>query len=423
MAWQDTLQDASFRGVPFKCQQIGRGNRRAIATHELPYRAGAELEDMNIGPREVRMRAYFYGDDYEIELDAFIGAVEAPGVGELVHPIHGAMTVMTATWEDEHEAEEVDAAVVQVTFIEDALREMVVFDDSSASAATDAIATGADDVRDAADDALGRFIDGLSFDMPRFTVLQDVFRQAQGFLGRVLRITGSVGLLLSDLDPIRYPRAYVADLRATVDRGFQGLPFGGRNEIYLGTYTSTGSSSAASGLADFQTLRTNMDPVTVVLVSGITAPSSATLSDVAIVQSHARAHAAAAIAEAAAIVLAGELDRPLLNRNDIEQITAQARTALQIAIDGARGALDAEGRGQLSAVLAQLAYTVQEAARAVINQRPPLIQRPAPVSGPLRLVAHAFYKQADRATELAALNALGRKVLVDKGDVLNAYSR
>ena len=42
--------------------------------------------------------------------------------------------------------------------------------------------------------------------------------------------------------------------------------------------------------------------------------------------------------------------------------------------------------------------------------------------GPLRLVAHQIYGDASRAAELGRLNALGRQVLVERGDTLNVYA-
>ena len=422
MAWQDTLQDAAFRGVPFQCERIGRGVQRAIARHEFPYAAGAELEDLNLSAREVRVRAVFFGDDYEDRLADFIGALEAPGTAELVHPVWGAMTVLAESWEDEHEAEFVDGASVVVRFIEDNLRELV-FDAQSSASRTDAMADGAERARGVADDALDRYLGGVALEAPRVSVLEGAFSQVQGFFSGAFNLADSLGLglVLSGLDALRHPRAFAADLLATVDAGFAALPFGGRNRGYTGA--ALAATTATAMLADFDRVASRLAPAALVLAPNVAAPSAAMLADVAVLQAHARVHCAAAVAEAAAIVLASEADTPLLQRKQIEQLTGRTRAAVQLAIDGARAALDAEARGQASAVLATLAWQVQEAARAVINQRPPLVQRASPVSGPVRLVAHALYGTPDRAPEISALNQLGRRVLVDRGERLNAYAR
>lgn len=420
MAWRDSLQDASFRGVPFQCTQVGRMGARAIAVHEYPYAAGADLEDMNLAARRVRLRAVFFGDDYEEQLAAFVEALEAPGTGDLVHPVHGSMTVLSEAWEDEHDAD-FEGAILSVSFIEDELRDPV-FSESTASAATDAVFTDAEICRAEADDALARFTETLPADVPRLSVLEDAFGQVSSFFSGVLSVTGTAAnLLLSGLDAIAYPRAFAADLVAIVDTAFQGLPFAGRNTSYTGAVVPAPTSATA--LADFTLVSTQWKPSGLVLTPSAPAPSAVMRTDVALVQAHGRVHAAAAIAEAAAIVLAGELEKPVLARNDVEALTAQTRATIQAAIDGARGALDAEGRGRVAASLATLAWRVQEAARAVINLRPPLVQRACPVTGPVRLVAHAMYADPTRADELTSLNQLGRKVLLDKGDVLYAYAR
>ncbi|WP_044061109.1 MULTISPECIES: DNA circularization N-terminal domain-containing protein [Escherichia] len=36
MTWKDRLQDASFRGVPFKVEEESAGTGRRVETHEYP---------------------------------------------------------------------------------------------------------------------------------------------------------------------------------------------------------------------------------------------------------------------------------------------------------------------------------------------------------------------------------------------------
>lgn len=417
MAWKDTLQQATFRGVPFEVVSVGRAGQRAIAEHEYPYAAGSDVEDLDLRARRVRVRAVFWGDDYETRLATFVSALEAPGAGELVHPVHGSMTVLAEAWGDEHEADQVDSATVEVLFVEKGTR-VPVFSASSGAAKADAIVAGATTARSAADAALQRHVAKVpAGSLLRITALKSAFEQAKSALGRLMAITSGVKLLLSDLDPLLYPRSYAADLLAIVDRGLQGLPFGGRNLLYGGTNTDKGP-----GAADFSTARKLLDPITVAIAPPVDAPDAAMLADAAVVQAHARAHAAAGIAEAAAIVLTGELEESLLERVDIEGLSNQARGAAQAAIDAARAALDPEGRSDVAGALRTLAYSVEEAARAVINERPPLVRRPAPIGGPVRLVAHALYGDAARATEVSRLNRLGRKVWVDAAEVLNVYA-
>lgn len=420
MAWADTLLQASFRGVPFEVQNVGRAGSRDVVLHRVPYTNGAESEDQGLGPRQVRVQAIFFGDDYEDRLFQFITAIETPGAGELIHPIHGSMTVVATRWEDDHESDLVDGAVLNVEFIEHGQR-AAVFVETSTAAKTDAIATKAEDARDAADDALERRLLQIpSFNVPRITVLNDLVDQAKTQLRALLSVSSGAKVLMSDLDPLLYPRAYMADLLSIVDVALQGLPFGGLNLLFS---SSGGGSKTSTALGDFSLVRNTIDPARLSLTPNVAQPDADNTADAAALQAHLKAQASTAIAECAAIVLSGELDRPSLDRRDIELMCNQARAGLQDAIDAARAALDAEGRAQVSTALRTLAWQVQETARAVINQRPPLVVKPSPAGGPVRLVAHALFGDPTRATEISRLNRLGRHVYIEAGEALNVYSR
>lgn len=419
MAWKDTLLDAAFRGVTFPAMSVGRSGRRSIVENEFAYRAGAELEDTDLRARRVKLKAVIYGDTYEDQLDELVKALEAPGAGELIHPVHGSMTVMAEAWDDEHDADLVDGVIVNMSFIEHTTRD-IVFNADSASAKTDAIVAKAAAARAAADDSIVRRVESaIGSPFPRLTVLKDLFNQAKSQLTTLLDGT-SLRVILSDLDPLLYPRAYVGDLRAIVDRALQGFPFGGRNMSF------DASSGAAvvlgSGLADFTSAQAQLQPSAIVVQPAVSAPDLVMLEDAAAVQAHAQAHGATALAESAAIVLAGELEQPILERAEVEALAGQTRQALQEAIDAARAALDGEGRGLVATALRDVAYQVQEAALAVINQRPPLVGRVSPVSGPARLVAHAIYGDPTRAAEIVKLNRLGRRVYVERGEALSVYA-
>ena len=46
MAWNLTLQDASYRGVTFEVQSVEDRGEKALCVHDYPYRSGAEVEDL-----------------------------------------------------------------------------------------------------------------------------------------------------------------------------------------------------------------------------------------------------------------------------------------------------------------------------------------------------------------------------------------
>lgn len=419
MAWRDTLLDASFRGVRFDVQGVDRSGTRSIAQNEYPYTAGAELDDLNLKARRFRFKVIVWGDDYEDRLQQLIDALEAPGAGELVHPVYGGIYAMPESWEDQHEADLVDGVMLSINFIEHSTR-VLVFSADTASSKTDEISAKSEAARIAADDALVRRMEtAKDGSQRRLAVLKDTFDQAKAGLSKLLDTT-ALRVVLSDLEPVLYPRAYAADLVAVVDRALQGLPFGGRNLLF--DNLSGSPEKVGSGVDDYNTAAKQLDPAAVTLTPNVPAPDADMQADTQTVQAHARVHAATAVADCAVIILAGELDQALLDRAEIEALANRTRQALQVAIDAARAALDAEGRGQVSAELSALAYAVQQAALAVINQRPPLVRRTSPIGGPVRLVAHQVYGDASRAPEISRINRLGRRVYIERGEALNVYA-
>ena len=413
MAWSE-LQQASFKGIVFEVDSASDDEQREVVLHAYPYLDGADAEDLGRAPKRVRFGAIVWSqsdeDDYQPRLDALLAALRSAEPGELVHPVFGTMArALCLAWRAEHGADLRDGCRLTLEFIE-AGAAARVFEVPSPVLAAEKITAQGDTARAAADEAMVGLVERVvGGPVPRVLALKAAMNSAMGKL-RLLADTTSLKLLLSDLDPIFYPRAYVADARAILDRALQGLPFGGRNVLFEGSTTQ-----ASSGLADFGRAAAALGPQAVAL----TAPNA----DGLMVQAHARVHAACSLAEAAAIVLVAEIDDALLDRADIEQMAAATRTAIQAGIEGMRAACPDGCSAEAGAALRALAYEVQVAARAVIEARPPVVLRASPVAGPLRLVAHALYGDHTRAAELVRLNAFGRTLVAEYGQELKAYAR
>lgn len=101
MTWREDLRKvrfadgreligASFRGVPFLVESSLRtGGRRAVV-HEFPLRDDPFAEDMGRRARTFPVEGYVIGDDYLVQRDALIAALEdEAGPGKLIHPYHG----------------------------------------------------------------------------------------------------------------------------------------------------------------------------------------------------------------------------------------------------------------------------------------------------------------------------------------------
>ncbi|MBQ1761768.1 MAG: DNA circularization N-terminal domain-containing protein [Aquincola sp.] len=416
MAWSQTLLEASYKGIAFDVEGVQDGERRAVAVYEYPYRDGADVEDLGREARQIRMAAVLFNaaaaggqDDYEARLEVLLAALRSAEPGELVHPVLGVLPrAIAVDWQVEHQPDLRDGCRLQMVFLEAAAVQRV-FDAPSPVLQAERLGLVADKARSAADASLVERVEAVRGG-PALRVLA-LKASINAAMARLRRLTDTTALkvLLSDLDPIFYPRAYVADVRAVLDRALQGLPFGGRNLLFQGSSTT----AAGSGLADFKRTAAALAPAKTALV----APDA----DGLVVQAHAQVHAACTLCDAAGIVLAAELETPLLERADVEQLANTTREAIQAALLSSRAA--GGDSAAVGAALRALAYEVQAAAVAVVELRPPVVQRSVPVTGPLRLVAHALYGDHTRAAELQRLNGFGRTLTLQAGQVIQAYAR
>ncbi|WP_313109621.1 DNA circularization N-terminal domain-containing protein [Atlantibacter sp.] len=93
MSWKDRLQDASFRGVPFKVEDESSPVGRRVETHEYPNRDKPYTEDIGKITSRPSFSAYVVGDDCFDQRDRLIEALNKPGPGTLIHPTYGEMNV------------------------------------------------------------------------------------------------------------------------------------------------------------------------------------------------------------------------------------------------------------------------------------------------------------------------------------------
>ena len=118
MSWRDRLRNGSFRGVGFHvrfCSQLG--GRRTVV-HEYPFRDVPFVEDFGRAPRQWRIDGYLLGEDYDLERERLITALEEEGAGELVHPYRGAMRVAVTWFEVLESREEGRIAGFSAVFLE-----------------------------------------------------------------------------------------------------------------------------------------------------------------------------------------------------------------------------------------------------------------------------------------------------------------
>lgn len=409
MAWSDSLLDASFRGVKFDILKTEDSADRAVAEHTYPYVDGADIEDLGRGPRRISVEAIFFGKDYEARLKAFIAVLDQPGAGEFVHPVFGSIKNAQPTRSTvRHEADNVDQASVSIEFVE-STPSAPFFDRSLPSQKADAIAQHGGIASFAAISQLGNVVERLRAAVP----LAALDNLRQSMTGPLLAgLSQSQGILTSGLDVLAYPRAWGNDISSLV---------GGILDI---------RDFSGSQMADWSAIKSNLSLFDVFSSRPASAPAQIS-ANYAPTEAQAVAAAAATVkvstavgmADAAGRVLAAEAQSPTLSPPEIEAVANTSRTAIESAIVDTRAIYPLEQSRAIAEPLKDQALTIQEAARAIIEARPPLVERTMEAPGNLRLVAYRLFGDHTRAPELFRLNNLRTPNAIQAGDKINAYAR
>lgn len=143
-----SIQQGSYRGVPFlaKVHTLDAGRRNV--KHEYPFKEKANIEDMGARGAEFQLEFYVLGFDYMDQRDALIDALNAPGSGVLIHPWlkRKALRVSVEAVSVKESTDRQNIADFSVQFYEDGGNEQPTetLDTSDAvQAASDALASAA----------------------------------------------------------------------------------------------------------------------------------------------------------------------------------------------------------------------------------------------------------------------------------------
>lgn len=420
MSWEQTLQDASFKGVVFEVVKIDDTSERATVEHSYPYVDGSDIEDMGRGARRTSVEAIFYGVNYEISLQAFLAILDQPGSGEFIHPVFGsikhAQAIRSAI---HHDADNPDQASVTIEFVESTPGNPF-FDRKLASQKIDAVEQHGALATAAATSQFGSLIDRLRAANPLAAL--DKLRASQ--TGPILAGMAQVNAVLSGLDPLVYARAWVSDIYSLVNGVLSVRSFFNG----LGSQWDTLGNSISGVMSDWGYVNTVLSvfapyaaapAVAQAQVTANTPPTEA--QAIAGVAATIQVNTAVGLANAASYVLGAESVTPTLSPIEIENVCNTARTAIEVAIEQVRTIYGIEQSRTITEPLKDQALALQEAARAVIEARPPLVRRTIVVPGNLRLTAHILYGDHTRAPELYRLNN-PRSPFVEAGDIINAYA-
>ena len=453
MAWKDTLLDVSYKGVAFEVVDERLRGVHALAEHAYPFVDGADIEDTGCDALEMQFTAVLYGDDYEGRLQSLIKVLREAGAGELVHPVYGSLPdCVVADFEVSHNEEAPDYCEIRMGFRQ-SVAAAPFFDRDLPLALADEV------------DFLADLAAWQGFAV--FQTALDTIRQAQSrwnaFHAAALSVVGVLwgqvnGVFSGMLDLANSPRVLVAELQSVFGAlanlhnvGANGLS--GWRDVVRGT--------AAAAAVPWQVHNGTAGALDNVL-------QKAKVEDVAALTALTATTGACALAEQAADILALELETPTLTPVEISRLLADVRGALLRALaaqrllammlanpqqaqaagycllrlyqspaadaDGVYAAAEAAGllpslpyletTAELAESVRTLTHTLQKQALAVINLRPPLVQKTAGRDTSLHLLAFEWYGDYSRFAELVRLNPhISHPNFIKRGEVLNAYAR
>lgn len=448
MAWNLTLQDASFRGVTFEVQSVEDRGEKALCVHEYPYRSGAEVEDLGRKPRVIPVTAIFWGVAYESRIKALVAAFEEAGPGELIHPVFGSLTVAVRRWQIQHSAERHDYATVTFEAVEAVTDNPFFGATSSRSLAEQALT----DISSSLDEALGLSESELGKTLGQWAdtaanIKARVETELQGVLDVLDAGRRVVRSVLSYVD---VPAAFVADAQAIV-RGLQADAASASSSVVsafgvlstalpllsltapeavkayatgAGAYGPawvSGPQSALSGKAEAQlALRVPRPAVATIPVPD--AGSARTPQCVAV--THVTLLEAQATAQAASEALKADMASPALTPGEIEGLAGNVRARLDDALHYTAAALPQGSVHPVCERLRTAARAMQQLAEAALNARPPLAIRTAGLACNFHLLAHRLYGDFTRADELRRINPQVRNPnFIDPNQELLVYVR
>jgi prophage DNA circulation protein len=411
MAWEQRLLDAKFRGVTFDCQLWDDDWERHAVEHTRPFVDGAEMEDLGRGARRMRIKAIFFGDDYEDRLEAFLKVLDEPGPGDLVHPVFGPLKAQVATPHVHHEAENVDQAEVEVTFAESALG-AALFTSSKPGQKAAAVATKSSSVREAAASALAKAV----------AVCKNITAMSRAGLRVIAELKAMVDTVTTSGAGITsIPRAWASDVASLIASVVDLKSFSSSSLV------SDWKSTVAILNSAILSLTSNNSSATSSASSGSGGSSDATLAltpgdELDKVRAHVELERALGIAEATQAVLESEADTPTLTPDEIEAVTATTRERLQASSDTYRALYGLEEHRPVTEGLKDVAAAILAAAEAILEAKPPLVDHTLAARTCPRLLAHQLYGDHTRAAEILRLNALADPNFLTPGEVLRVYA-
>lgn len=440
MTWAENLLDASYRGVPINVMAEDLSAQRSLSQHGVPYVDGDDVEDLGRGARQFALQVVFFGENYLLELQNLLRAVDTRGSGELIHPIYGSVTVVNGTYQVSHRAERRDYAEVSLQFLEHTPGQPFF------AQQFEFVDVGTLDMDDEAS-----WQDGV---LDLFGRLDSLVSEIQSWIGggwtglieKALGLPGITLRLQQMRSQILGVVSGVASMARSAPSAFDPLIDLARTptEIRAAIQGSTPSTStellARSGMPSTMPGADSLPPDVAKVASGLLVsarqgqdPSESSVPDamptdpldavgfalvVVVITELAMSYS-----EAVGVVIEAEDGQPTLSPEELELLVNLVRSLIQAAILLHRRLYDIEAALPVVEGLRMVAALIQVRARQVILKRPPLITRTVENTVSLRLLAHRWYGDNTRAAELLRLNPTLRTPYgITAGTALRAYA-
>ena len=93
MAWQDRIKEAAYtspsgRRFTFAYENVGKSVSKKTSAFNFPDADGTYVQDLGKSGRRYPFRLFFWGDDYDLEAQAFEDGLLEKGPGKLEHPLY-----------------------------------------------------------------------------------------------------------------------------------------------------------------------------------------------------------------------------------------------------------------------------------------------------------------------------------------------
>jgi len=406
-----SLQQASWRGVPFAVTSSAIRLGRRTALHEYPNRDDVWVEDLGKQGRRIQVSGFLvenaaYGGGAVIaQRTKMIQACEQAGPDDLVHPSLGRIKVSLLDFEASETAERGGAFGIRFTFIQAGQQE---FPTSKVATQKQTQLAGVKAYAAATQDFLSK-VSGLMALPP---VVGEIQRTAAGLLTSVTAIAGRATSLISMVTNLpgqlgRYVGQYSAVAKSSLTTVQSLIGAGARSNQAVASAGSTLTSAAAAAnvvgvaaaaQATIQALQAaNPDPMTatraLLELQGSTAkqdrPTAGQITaNTASINLYRRAAVTAAAMTTANIKLASSDDAVVVQNLVCNALDLEIQAAGDAGEDGSYLALRA----------LRIAVVQDLRARASTLADTQLVSTPQPV--PLLVTAQRLYQDVGRYDEL-----------------------